>query len=171
MSEEDARNKIQENVELMRGLASQYREIKENLEASDNGSQLSKDALENIIYAKMQLDNWRQRQTDISNELMNLYKDEIYDNADEKAVSPEHFRLLATLPVIRDELKRLVEESELTDDVKETWIKKIEDLNKIQDNMKKFSDKINEYYSSPQKANIAQEKIKEKEQKYPLKML
>lgn len=162
MSEEDARNKIQENVELMRGLASQYRKIKENLEASDNGSQLSKDALENIIYAKMQLDNWRKRQTDISNELMNLYKDEIYDSTDEKAVSPEHFRLLATLPAIRDELKRLVEESELTDDVKETWIKKIEDLNKIQDNMKKFSDKINEYYSSPQKANIAQEKIKEK---------
>ena len=162
MSEEDARNKIQENVELMRGLASQYRKIKENLEASDNGSQLSKDALENIIYAKMQLDNWRKRQTDISNELVNLYKDEIYDSTDEKAVSPEHFRLLATLPAIRDELKRLVEESELTDDVKETWIKKIEDLNKIQDNMKKFSDKINEYYSSPQKANIAQEKIKEK---------
>ena len=162
MNEEDARNKIQENVELMRGLASQYREIKENLEASDNGSQLSKDALENIIYAKMQLDNWRKRQTDISNELMNLYKDEIYDITDEKAVSPEHFRLLATLPVIRDELKKLVEESELTDDVKETWIKKIDDLNKIQDNMKKFSDKINEYYSSPQKANIAQEKIKEK---------
>ena len=162
MSEEDARNKIQENVELMRGLASQYRKIKENLEASDNGSQLSKDALENIIYAKMQLDNWRKRQTDISNELVNLYKDDIYDNTDEKAVSPEHFRLLATLPAIRDELKRLIEESELTDDVKETWIKKIEDLNKIQDNMKKFSDKINEYYSSPQKANIAQEKIKEK---------
>ena len=162
MSEEDARNKIQENVELMRGLASQYRKIKENLEASDNGSQLSKDALENIIYAKMQLDNWRKRQTDISNELVNLYKDDIYDSTDEKAVSPEHFRLLATLPAIRDELKRLVEESELTDDVKETWIKKIEDLNKIQDNMKKFSDKINEYYSSPQKANIAQEKIKEK---------
>ena len=162
MSEEDARNKIQENVELMRGLASQYRKIKENLEASDNGSQLSKDALENIIYAKMQLDNWRKRQTDISNELMNLYKDDIYDSTDEKAVSPEHFRLLATLPAIRDELKRLIEESELTDDVKETWIKKIEDLNKIQDNMKKFSDKINEYYSSPQKANIAQEKIKEK---------
>ena len=162
MSEEDARNKIQENVELMRGLASQYREIKENLEASDNGSQLSKDALENIIYAKMQLDNWRKRQTDISNELMNLYKDEIYDSTDEKSVSPEHFRLLSTLPAIRDELKRLVEESELTDDVKETWIKKIEDLNKIQDSMKKFSDKINEYYSSPQKANIAQERIKEK---------
>ena len=162
MSEEDARNKIQENVELMRGLASQYRKIKENLEASDNGSQLSKDALENIIYAKMQLDNWRKRQTDISNELVNLYKDDIYDSTDEKAVSPEHFRLLATLPAIRDELKRLIEESELTDDVKETWIKKIEDLNKIQDNMKKFSDKINEYYSSPQKANIAQEKIKEK---------
>ena len=162
MSEEDARNKIQENVELMRGLASQYRKIKENLEASDNGSQLSKDALENIIYAKMQLDNWRKRQTDISNELMNLYKDEIYDSTNEKSVSPEHFRLFATLPAIRDELKRLIEESELTDDVKETWIKKIEDLNKIQDNMKKFSDKINEYYSSPQKANIAQEKIKEK---------
>lgn len=162
MSEEDARNKIQENVELMRGLASQYRKIKENLEASDNGSQLSKDALENIIYAKMQLDNWRKRQTDISNELMNLYKDEIYDSTDEKSVSPEHFRLFATLPAIRDELKKLIEESELTDDVKETWIKKIEDLNKIQDNMKKFSDKINEYYSSPQKANIAQEKIKEK---------
>lgn len=162
MSEEDARNKIQENVELMRGLASQYRKIKENLEASDNGSQLSKDALENIIYAKMQLDNWRKRQTDISNELMNLYKDEIYDSTNEKSVSPEHFRLFATLPAIRDELKKLIEESELTDDVKETWIKKIEDLNKIQDNMKKFSDKINEYYSSPQKANIAQEKIKEK---------
>ena len=162
MSEEDARNKIQENVELMRGLASQYRKIKENLEASDKGSQLSKDALENIIYAKMQLDNWRRRQTDISNELVNLYKDDIYDSTDEKAVSPEHFRLLATLPAIRDELKRLIEESELTDDVKETWIKKIGDLNKIQDNMKKFSDKINEYYSSPQKANIEQEKIKEK---------
>lgn len=162
MSVEDARNKIQENVGIMQGLASQYREMKESLEASKNGSQLSKDALENIIYAKMQLDNWRQRQTDISNELMGLYKDEIYDSTDEKAVSPEHFRLLATLPVIRNELKKLVEESELTDDVKETWIKKIEDLNRIQDNMKKFSDKINEYYSSPQKANAEQEKIKEK---------
>lgn len=162
MSVEDVRSKIQENVGIMQGLASQYREMKESLEASKNGSQLSKDALENIIYAKMQLDNWRQRQTDISNELMGLYKDEIYDSTDEKAVSPEHFRLLATLPVIRNELKKLVEESELTDDVKETWIKKIEDLDKIQDNMKKFSDKINEYYSSPQKANAEQEKVKEK---------
>lgn len=162
MSVEDVRSKIQENVGIMQGLASQYREMKESLEASKNGSQLSKDALENIIYAKMQLDNWRQRQTAISNELMGLYKDEIYDSTDEKAVSPEHFRLLATLPVIRNELKKLVEESELTDDVKETWIKKIEDLNRIQDNMKKFSDKINEYYSSPQKANAEQEKIKEK---------
>ena len=162
MSVEDVRSKIQENVGIMQGLASQYREMKESLEASKNGSQLSKDALENIIYAKMQLDNWKKRQTDISNELMGLYKDEIYDSTDEKAVSPEHFRLLATLPVIRNELKKLVEESELTDDVKETWIKKIEDLNKIQDNMKKFSDKINEYYSSPQKANAEQEKIKEK---------
>lgn len=162
MSVEDVRSKIQENVGIMQGLASQYREMKESLEASKNGSQLSKDALENIIYAKMQLDNWRQRQTDISNELVGLYKDEIYDSADEKAVSPEHFRLLATLPIIRNELKKLVEESELTDDVKETWIKKIEDLNRIQDNMKKFSDKINEYYSSPQKANAEQEKIKEK---------
>lgn len=162
MSVEDVRSKIQENVGIMQGLASQYREMKESLEASKNGSQLSKDALENIIYAKMQLDNWRKRQTDISNELVGLYKDEIYDSTDEKAVSPEHFRLLATLPVIRNELKKLVEESELTDDVKETWIKKIEDLNRIQDNMKKFSDKINEYYSSPQKANAEQEKIKEK---------
>lgn len=162
MSVEDARSKIQENVGIMQGLASQYREMKESLEASKNGSQLSKDALENIIYAKMQLDNWKKRQTDISNELIGLYKDEIYDSTDEKAVSPEHFRLLATLPVIRNELKKLVEESELTDDVKETWIKKIDDLNKIQDNMKKFSDKINEYYSSPQKANAEQEKIKEK---------
>lgn len=162
MSVDDVRSKIQENVGIMQGLASQYREMKESLEASKNGSQLSKDALENIIYAKMQLDNWRQRQTDISNELVSLYKDEIYDSTDEKAVSPEHFRLLATLPVIRNELKKLVEESELTDDVKETWIKKIDDLNKIQDNMKKFSDKINEYYSSPQKANAEQEKIKEK---------
>lgn len=162
MSVEDVRSKIQENVGIMQGLASQYREMKESLEASKNGSQLSKDALENIIYAKMQLDNWRQRQTDISNELVGLYKDEIYDSTDEKAVSPEHFKLLATLPVIRNELKKLVEESELTDDVKETWIKKIEDLNRIQDNMKKFSDKINEYYSSPQKANAEQEKIKEK---------
>lgn len=162
MSVEDARSKIQENVGIMQGLASQYREMKESLEASKNGSQLSKDALENIIYAKMQLDNWKKRQTDISNELVGLYKDEIYDSTDEKAVSPEHFRLLATLPVIRNELKKLVEESELTDDVKETWIKKIDDLNKIQDNMKKFSDKINEYYSSPQKANAEQEKIKEK---------
>lgn len=162
MSVEDVRSKIQENVGIMQGLASQYREMKESLEASKNGSQLSKDALENIIYAKMQLDNWKKRQTDISNELMGLYKDEIYDSTDEKAVSPEHFKLLATLPVIRNELKKLVEESELTDDVKETWIKKIEDLNRIQDNMKKFSDKINEYYSSPQKANAEQEKIKEK---------
>lgn len=162
MSVEDVRSKIQENVGIMQGLASQYREMKESLEASKNGSQLSKDALENIIYAKMQLDNWRQRQTDISNELMGLYKDEIYDSTDEKAVSPEHFRLLATLPAIRNKLKKLVEESELTDDVKETWIKKIEDLDKIQDNMKKFSDKINEYYSSPQKANAEQEKVKEK---------
>ena len=55
----------------------------------------------------MQLDNWRKRQTDISNELVNLYKDDIYDSTDEKAVSPEHFRLLATLPAIRDELKSM----------------------------------------------------------------
>lgn len=162
MSVEDVRSKIQENVGIMQGLASQYREMKESLEASKNGPQLSKDALENIIYAKMQFNNWRKRQTDISNELVGLYKDEIYDSTDEKAVSPGHFKSLTTLPALRDELKRLIEESELTDDVKETWIKKIEDLNRIQDNMKKFFDKINEYYYSPQKANAEQEKIKEK---------
>ena len=50
-------------------------------------------------------------------------KDEIYDSTDEKAVSPEHFRLLAPLPVIRNELKKLVEEDLLEvdlDDIKLT---------------------------------------------------
>lgn len=162
MSIEDARLKIQENAGQMKYLSSQYRDIKEALEASKNGSQLSKDALENLIYAKMQLDNWKNRQKSITDEIVELYKTQLYDDTDAQAISPNTIGLVAVLPETRQAFKKAIEESDFTDDVKEEWLNKINDLDRIQDSINKFSQKINEYYSSPQKANKEQEKIKEK---------
>lgn len=162
MKIEDARAKIQENAQYMKGLSEQYRKMKEVLEASKNGPEFSKDALENLIYAKMQLENWRKRQHDITNELTDLYRSQLYDETDPEAVSPNNMGLVAVLPETRKELRKLIEESELTDDIKEEWTNKINDLDRIQENIGKFTEKINEYYSSPRKANKEQDNIKEK---------
>lgn len=163
MSVADAKLKIQENASKMKSLSQQYREMKEFLEASKNGSEFSKDALENLIYAKMQIENWRERQKQITDEVVNLYKSSLSPLMNEEDIlSDLEVRLVSTLPQTRKELKNLIEESEFTDDVKEEWKNKIDDLDKIQNNITKFREKVNSYYNSPQKANKEQDKIKEK---------
>lgn len=162
MSVDDARYKIQENASKMKALSQQYREMKEALEASKNGPEFSKDALENLIYAKMQIENWRERQKQITNEIAQMYKPLTSMMNEEDVLSNNAIRLTATIPETRKAIKEAVNESPLTEDEKENWNSKLDDLDRIQDNITKFRKKIDEYYNSPQKANKEQDKIKKK---------
>lgn len=158
----DARQKIQENASKMKALSQQYREIKETLEASKNGPEFSKDALENLIYAKMQIKNWEERQKQITDEVAQMYKSLTSMMNEEDILSDDAIRLTAIIPQTRRAIKEAVKESPLTEDEKENWNSKLDDLDRIQENIDKFSKKVNEYYSSPQKANKEQDKIKKK---------
>lgn len=161
MKVEDARQKIQENAAKMKALAEQFREMKEALEASKNGSEFSKEALENIIFAKMQIDNWKQRQESITKEITDLYHSLISMMNEEDVLTDSSLKLMSILPSTRTQLKDVIKDSDLTDDLKESWISKLDDLDKIQDSIESFSSKINEYYNSPVKANKEQNKLKE----------
>lgn len=162
MSITDAKQKIQENASKMRALAQQYREMKESLEASKNGPEFSKDALENLIYAKMQIENWRERQKQLTDEIAQMYKSLTSMMNEEDVLSDDAIRLTATIPETRKAIREAVNESPLTEDEKESWNSKLDDLDKIQKNIDKFRQKVNEYYTSPQKANKEQDKIKKK---------
>ena len=162
MSIADARQKIQENASKMKALSQEYREIKEALEASKNGPEFSKDALENLIYAKMQIKNWRERKKQITDEVAQMYKSLTSMMNEEDILSDDAIKLTASIPETRKAIREAVKESPLTEDEKENWNSKLDDLDKIQENIDKFSKKVNEYYSSPQKANKEQDKIKKK---------
>ena len=162
MSVADARQKIQENASKMKALSQQYREMKEALEASKNGPEFSKDALENLIYAKMQIENWRERQKQITDEVVEMYKSLTPMMNEEDVLSDDAIRLTAALPETRESIREAVNESSLTEDEKENWNNKLDDLGRIQKNIDKFRQKVNEYYKSPQKANKEQDKIKKK---------
>lgn len=162
MSIADARQKIQENASKMKALSQQYREMKEALEASKNGPEFSKDALENLIYAKMQIENWRERQKQITDEIAQMYKSLTSMMNEEDVLSDDAIRLTATIPETRESIREAVNESPLTEDEKENWNSKLDDLDRIQKNIHKFRQKVNEYYKSPQKANKEQDKIKKK---------
>lgn len=162
MSIADARQKIQENASKMKALSQQHREMKEALEASKNGPEFSKDALENLIYAKMQIENWRERQKQITDEIAQMYKSLTSMMNEEDVLSDDAIRLTATIPETRESIREAVNESPLTEDEKENWNSKLDDLDRIQKNIHKFRQKVNEYYKSPQKANKEQDKIKKK---------
>ena len=162
MSIADAKQKIQENASKMKALSQQYREMKEALEASKNGPEFSKDALENLIYAKMQIENWRERQKQITDEIAQMYKSLTSMMNEEDVLSDDAIRLTATIPETRESIREAVNESPLTEDEKENWNSKLDDLDRIQKNIHKFTQKVNEYYTSPQKANREQDKIKKK---------
>lgn len=162
MSIADARQKIQENALKMKAFSQQYREMKEALEASKNGPAFSKDALENLIYAKMQIENWRERQKQITNEVTQMYKSLTPMMNEEDILSDDAIRFTAIIPQTRKAIKEAVNESPLTEDEKENWNSKLDDLDRIQENIDKFSKKVSEYYSSPQKANREQDKIKKR---------
>ena len=162
MSVADVKQKIQENASKMKALSQQYREMKEALEASKNGPEFSKDALENLIYAKMQIENWRERQKQITDEIAQMYKSLTSMMNEEDVLSDDAIRLTATIPETRKAIREAVNESSLTEDEKENWNSKLDDLNRIQKNVDKFRQKVNEYYKSPEKANREQDKIKKK---------
>ena len=162
MSIADARQKIQENASKMKALSQQYREMKEALEASKNGPEFSKDALENLIYAKMQIENWRERQKQITDEIAQMYKSLTSMMNEEDVLSDDAIKLTAFIPETRKAIREAVNESPLTEDEKENWNNKLNDLDRIQENITKFRKKIDEYYGSPQKANKEQDKIKKK---------
>lgn len=162
MSVVDAKQKIQENASKMKALSQQYREMKEYLEASKNGPEFSKDALENLIYAKMQIENWRERQKQITDEVAQMYKSLTSMMNEGDILSDDAIKLTATIPETREAIREAVNESPLTEDEKENWNSKLDDLDKIQKNITKFRQKVDEYYTSPQKANKEQDKIKKK---------
>ena len=162
MSIADARQKIQENASKMKALSQEYRETKEALEASKNGPEFSKDALENLIYAKMQIKNWRERQKQITDEVAQMYKSLTSMMNEEDVLSDDAIKLTAFIPETRKAIREAVNESPFTEDEKENWNNKLNDLDRIQENITKFRKKIDEYYGSPQKANKEQDKIKKK---------
>lgn len=162
MSIDDARYKIQENASNMKALSQQYREMKETLEASKNGPEFSKDALENLIYAKMQIENWKERREQITNEVTQMYKSLTPMMNEGDVLSDDAIKLTAAISETRKAIKEAVNESSLTEDEKENWNSKLDDLDRIQENITKFRKKIDEYYNSPQKANKEQDKIKKK---------
>lgn len=162
MSIADARQKIQENASKMKALSQQYREMKEALEASKNGPEFSKDALENLIYAKMQIKNWEERQKQITDEVAQIYKSLTSMMDEEDVLSDNAIKLTASIPETREAIREAVNESSLTKDEKENWNSKLDDLDRIQKSIDKFIQKANEYYTSPQKANKEQNKIKKK---------
>ena len=162
MSVANARQKIQENASKMKALSQEYRETKEALEASKNGPEFSKDALENLIYAKMQIKNWQERQGQITDEVAQMYKSLTSMMDEEDILSNDAIKLTASIPETREAIREAVNESSLTEDEKENWNNKLNDLDRIQENITKFRKKIDEYYSSPQKANKEQDRIKKK---------
>lgn len=162
MSVADSRQKIQENASKMKALSQQYREMKETLEASKNGPEFSKDALENLIYAKMQIKNWKERQKQITDEVAQMYKSLTPMMNEEDVLSDDAIKLTASIPETRKAIREAVNESSLTEDEKENWNSKLDDLDRIQKSIDKFIQKANEYYKSPQKANKEQDKIKKK---------
>lgn len=155
MSVEDARIKIQDNVSNLNNVLTNYLNDKALIE-SQKGDVLSKEAVENILYAKSQIANWNIRENSIIEELFDQYS-----NISTEPVDKTTFiGALKTSSDFRNQLKDLNTNS-LTADVAEDLNRKINDVTRIEKSIEEFTNKINVYWENPNKANTTIDKIKQ----------
>lgn len=155
-SVEDARAKIKYNTDSIIAALDNYLEDKDLIEAQ-KGNELSKEAIENMLYAKAQIRNWQSRQEDIVNTLYDQYT-----NLTEQPLNKVDFKTaLINSESFRSNLKTL-NTSELTADIANDLNTKINDVSRISKSISKFTSKINEYWNSPTKANGEEIKSKSK---------
>lgn len=153
---ENAKNKIAENAKKLDTVLTEYLNDKALIE-SQKGDVFSKEALENILYAKSQIRDWHNRETIILDEIY-----EQYSNLNEDHLNKIDFiTAVKNSSDFRKDLKTLNSE-ELTADVAEDLNRKIEDISKMENAISEFVTKINEYWESPNKANGVIDKIKQK---------
>ena len=150
MSVTEVREKIKENASNIKNVIDNYVLDRDSIE-SELGNELSKEALESIIFAKSQIRNWQGRQNNIINELY-----EKINTEDSKS----DFILNLKSGNIK-QYKKLIEESFVIDEAVDL-ISKLEDAVKINNNIVKYSTKIKEFWESPKKANEDADRNKEK---------
>lgn len=155
VSIEDAKSKIQNNVDNLNTVLTNYLNDKALIE-SQKGDELSKDAMENILYAKSQINNWLEREENIIKEILEHHPNVNLEIADESSF----IELLKTSSNFRNQLKDK-NNNTLTADIAEDLNRKIDDVARIENAIKEFTNKINEYWEYPNKANEAVNKIKQ----------
>lgn len=150
MSVTEVREKIKENASNIKNVIDSYVLDRDSIE-SELGNELSKEALESIIFAKSQIRNWQGRQNNIINELY-----EKINTEDSKSDFITNLKSGNT-----EQYKKLIEESFVIDEAVDL-ISKLEDAAKINNNIVKYSTKIKEFWESPEKANKEVDRNKEK---------
>lgn len=153
---QEAREKITNNTNKLTSVLTNYLNDKALIE-SQKGEDFSKEALENILYAKSQIREWVSREKSIIDEVYNQYI-ELSEEALNKADFTNAVRLSEDF---RNQLIDL-NKSELTADVAEDLNRKIEDVSRLNSSINKFTSKIKEYWDTPNKANEEITKIKDK---------
>lgn len=152
---EEVKSKITNNAKKLNDVINSYLSDKELIE-SQKGDEFSKEALENILYAKSQIKNWQERSNTILDEIYDAYS-----KISDELITKKEFKVVTlSSQKFREDLKNLNKE-ELTADIAEDLNSKIEDLNRLDKSIDAFISKINEYWDSPNKANKAVNKIKQ----------
>lgn len=152
---QEAREKITNNTNKLNSVLTEYLNDKALIEAQ-KGEDFSKEAIENLLYAKSQIRNWINRETSIIDEIYNTYTELSSENLNKK----DFINAIRSSSDFRNQLIDL-NNSELTADVAENINRKIEDVNKLNTAINKFNSKIKEYWETPSKANTEVNKIKD----------
>lgn len=153
---QEAREKITNNANKLNTVINEYLNDKALIE-SQKGEDFSKEAMENLLYAKSQIREWSNREKSIIDEIYNQY-------TQLSAESLNKTDFTNAIKASKDFRNQLIElnNSELTADVSEDLNRKIEDIDKINKSIDKFTSKIKEYWETPSKANEEVVKTKNK---------
>lgn len=153
---QEAREKITDNANKLNSVLTNYLNDKALIE-SQKGEDFSKEALENILYAKSQIREWTSREKSIIDEVYNQYIE-----LSEEALNKSDFTNAIRLS--KDFRNQLIDlnKSNLTADIAEDLNRKIYDVDRLNNSIDKFTSKIKEYWESPNKANEEIIKIKDK---------
>lgn len=144
---QEAREKITNNANKLNTVLTEYLNDKAIIE-SQKGEDFSKEAMENLLYAKSQIREWTSREKSIL--------DEIYDQYTELSTEPlSKTDFSNAIRLSNDFRNQLIElnKSELTADIAEDLNRKIQDIDRLNKSIDKFTSKIKEYWETPSKAN------------------
>lgn len=144
---QEVREKITNNANKLNTVLTEYLNDKAVIE-SQKGEDFSKEAMENLLYAKSQIREWTSREKSIIDEVYNQYIE-----LSEETLNKSDFTNAIRLS--KDFRNQLVElnKSTLTADIAEDLNRKIEDIDKLNNAINKFTSKIKEYWETPSKAN------------------